>query len=122
MSLTERLRTLAASRAEIEATEERAEAVRAVGCTPVDQLPVRSRARVSGVVRSVTFRPRDGVPALEAELYDGSGTLVLVWLGRREIGGIVPGRRLKAEGLVCMVDGRRTVFNPGYELKPRPGE
>jgi hypothetical protein len=122
MSLTERIKHLAASQAEIEADEERADQVRAVGCTPVDQLPVRSRARVSGVVRSVTFRPREGVPALEAELYDGSGTLVLVWLGRREIAGVVPGRRLKAEGLVCMVDGRRTVFNPGYALRPRPGE
>ncbi|ROS30865.1 OB-fold nucleic acid binding domain-containing protein [Cellulomonas sp. PhB150] len=122
MSLTERLRHLAASQAEIEADEERADQVRAVGCTPVDQLPVRSRARVSGVIRSVTFRPREGVPALEAELYDGSGTLVLVWLGRREIAGVVPGRRLKAEGLVCLVDGKRTVFNPGYELRPRPGE
>lgn len=122
MSLTERLRHLAASQAEIEADEERADQVRAVGCTPVDQLPVRSRARVSGVIRSVTFRPREGVPALEAQLYDGSGTLVLVWLGRREIAGVVPGRRLKAEGLVCLVDGKRTVFNPGYELRPRPGE
>ncbi|MDM7831373.1 OB-fold nucleic acid binding domain-containing protein [Cellulomonas edaphi] len=122
MSLAERLKHLAASQAEIEADEERADQVRAVGCTPVDQLPVRSRARVSGVIRSVTFRPREGVPALEAELYDGSGTLVLVWLGRREIAGVVPGRRLKAEGLVCLVDGRRTVFNPGYELRPRPGE
>ena len=122
MTLTERLRHLAASQAEIEADEERADQVRAVGCTPVDQLPVRSRARVSGVIRSVTFRPREGVPALEAELYDGSGTLVLVWLGRREIAGVVPGRRMKAEGLVCLVDGRRTVFNPGYELRPRPGE
>jgi hypothetical protein len=122
MSLTERMKHLAASRADIEADEERADQVRAVGCTPVDQLPTRSRARVSGVIRSVTFRPREGVPALEAELYDGSGTLVLVWLGRREIAGIVPGRRLKAEGLVCLVDGKRTVFNPGYELRPRPGE
>ncbi|WP_029287746.1 OB-fold nucleic acid binding domain-containing protein [Cellulomonas sp. HZM] len=122
MTIAERLKHLAAGQAEIEADEERADAVRAKGCTPVDQLPVRARARVSGVVRSVTFRPREGVPALEAELYDGSGTLVLVWLGRREIAGIVPGRRLKAEGLVCLVDGRRTVFNPGYELRPRPGE
>ena len=23
---------------------------------------------------------------------------------------------------VCLVDGRRTVFNPRYELQPRPGE
>ncbi len=110
------------SQAEIEADEERRDAHRSVGCTPVDQLSNRSRASVSGVIRSVTLRPREGVPALEAELYDGSGSIDLVWLGRREIGGIAPGRRLKIEGLVCLVDGRRTVFNPRYELRPRPGE
>jgi len=122
MTLKDRLRKVVASQAEIEADEERADAVRAVGCTPVDQLTNRSRASVSGVIRSVTLRPREGVPALEAELYDGSGTLDLVWLGRREIAGVQPGRRAKIEGLVCLVDGRRTVFNPKYELRPRPGE
>ena len=122
MSLKERLKKAVASQAEIEADEERADAHRSVGCTPVDQLADRSRASVSGVIRSVTLRPREGVPALEAELYDGSGALDLVWLGRREIAGISPGRRLKIEGLVCLVDGRKTVFNPRYELRPRPGE
>lgn len=122
MSLKERLRMAVASQAEIEAVEERQDAHRSVGCTPVDQLSNRSRASVSGVIRSVTLRPREGVPALEAELYDGSGSIDLVWLGRREIAGITPGRRLKIEGLVCLLDGRRTVFNPRYELRPRPGE
>ena len=73
MSLKERLKKAVASQAEIEADEERADAHRSVGCTPVDQLADRSRASVSGVIRSVTLRPREGVPALEAELYDGSG-------------------------------------------------
>ena len=122
MTLKERLKKAVASQAEIEADEERQDAHRSVGCTPVDQLSTRSRASVSGVIRSVTLRPREGVPALEAELYDGSGSLDLVWLGRRDIAGIAPGRRLKIEGLVCLVDGRRTVFNPRYELRPRPGE
>jgi hypothetical protein len=122
MSLKERLRKVVASQAEIEADEERADALRSVGCTAVESLPHRTRASVSGVIRSVVLRPREGVPALEAELYDGSGALDLVWLGRREIAGIAPGRRVRIEGLVCLVDGRRTVFNPKYELRPRPGE
>jgi hypothetical protein len=122
VSLRERLHELVASQAEIEAHEERADAVRWTGCTPVEALANRSRARVAGVIRSVTLRPREGVPAVEAELYDGSGALDLVWLGRREIAGIAPGRRLQAEGMVCVVGGRKTVFNPAYELRPRPGE
>jgi len=110
-----------ASQAELEADEERTESNRH-GCTPVSELPERRRATVHGVIRSITLRPRQGVPALEAELYDGTGTLDLVWLGRREISGIEPGRRGSFEGLVCGVGGRRTVYNPRYELQPRPGE
>ncbi len=122
MSLKSRLHHLLASQAELEADEERDQVRRMGGCTPVEKVGDRTRAKVSGVLRSVTLRPRENVPALEAELYDGSGTVDLVWLGRREIAGISPGRRLRAEGLVCLVDGRRTVFNPRYELQPRPGE
>ena len=122
MGFKDRVHQALASRAEIEAGEEREQAARSTGCTPVSNLDDRARATVSGVLRSVTLRPREGVPALEAELYDGSGSLDLVWLGRRQIHGVEPGRRLRAEGLVCTVDGRRTVFNPRYELAPRPGE
>ena len=50
-----------------------------------------SSACVCGTLRSVTLRPRAGVPALVAELYDGSGTVQVVWLGRRQIAGH-PGR------------------------------
>lgn len=122
MGIKQRLKLALASRAEIEADEERVQSARSAGCTPVADVRNRVRVSVSGVLRSVTLRPREGVPALEAELYDGSGSLDLVWLGRREIHGVEPGRRLRAEGLVCVVDGRRTVFNPRYELAPRPGE
>lgn len=41
----------------------------------------------------------------------------LVWLGRRKIAGIDPGRRLRAEGLVSEQDGRKVMFNPRYELR-----
>jgi len=122
MTFTDRVRKVLASQAEIEADEERADALLVPGCCAVDALPDRKRASVSGVLRSVTLRPRDGVPAIEAELYDGSGALDLVWLGRRQIAGIEPGRRLKVDGMVCRVSGRRTVFNPRYELRARPGE
>ena len=80
--LRERIGALLSSRAEIEAVEERAE-TRRQGTTEVADLVDRRRALVSGVLRSVTLRPRKGVLALEAGLYDGSGTLDLVWLGRR---------------------------------------
>ena len=50
----------------------------------------RARVRLQGTLRTVTLRPRGGVPALEAELFDGSGALTIIWLGRRRIVGIDP--------------------------------
>ncbi|MFE7503948.1 OB-fold nucleic acid binding domain-containing protein [Promicromonospora sp. NPDC057488] len=121
-ALASRIAATLASNEEVSDTAERADASKNVGCAAVTSLPPRSRGKVAGVLRSVVLRPREGVPTLEAELFDGSGALDLVWLGRRTIEGIEPGRRIRVEGMVCDVDGRRTMFNPRYELRPRPGE
>jgi hypothetical protein len=88
------------------------------GGEPIATCADRCVVTVSGTLRAVTLRPRAGVPALEAELWDGTGVLLLVWLGRRRIAGISPGRRLTATGRVSTADGQRVVFNPRYELKP----
>lgn len=90
----------------------------AAGVTSIGEAPDRERVRLRGTLRTVTLRPRGGVPALEAELYDGTGTLTLVWLGRRRITGIGPGRTLQVEGRIGIHDGVRTIFNPRYELVP----
>lgn len=109
-------RRLFAGREELEA-EELQETSGAEGATPIAECTGRVRTRVAGTLRTVTLRPRGGAPALEAELYDGTDVVSLVWLGRRKIAGIEPGRRLAAEGLISVQDGRKTVFNPRYELR-----
>lgn len=109
-------RRLASSKAEMEAEELRKD-TGAEGATPIASCGERRRAHVAGTLRTVTLRPRGGAPALEAELYDGSDVVNLVWLGRRRIPGIEPGRRLSAEGLVSLQDGRKVIFNPRYELR-----
>ena len=47
----------------------------AAGETCIADAPDRERVRLRGTVKTVTLRPRGGVPALEAELYDGTGVL-----------------------------------------------
>jgi len=111
------LHRLSSSDATLEAEELREESDR-LGGMPVRQLPDRQAACVCGTLRSVTLRPRAGVPALVAELYDGSGTLYLVWLGRRQIPGIEAGRMLRVRGRVAQRDARPVMFNPRYELLP----
>lgn len=90
---------------------------RQAGCCPIADAPDRSRVELHGSLRTVTLRPRGGVPALEAELYDGSGTITVIWLGRRRIAGIEPGRAIKVEGRVGTQDKMRVIFNPRYELR-----
>jgi hypothetical protein len=76
----------------------------------------REVVRLRGTLRTVTLRPRGGVPALEAELFDGSGVITVVWLGRRRIAGISPGRSIQVQGRIGMHDGVRIIYNPRYEL------
>lgn len=88
------------------------------GATPVADLPRRELVTVAGTLRTVTLRPRAGVPALVADLYDGSGSVSLVWLGRREIPGIDPGRSLLAYGRITTDGEHPVIYNPRYELRP----
>jgi len=111
---------LVRTESELEARELQEDTSR-LGATPIVDLADRSQASVCGAVRSVTLRPRVNVPALVVELYDGSRTLNLVWLGRRRIGGIVPGTYLTAHGRVTYKHGIPTIFNPAYEIKPDRG-
>ncbi|MEU3374294.1 OB-fold nucleic acid binding domain-containing protein [Streptomyces sp. NPDC006711] len=90
----------------------------ATGCTRIAECSDRQIVKVTGTLRTVTLRPRAGVPALEAELFDGTAPLDVVWLGRRSIVGIEPGRKLIASGRISLSHGRRVLFNPKYELRP----
>jgi len=72
---------------------------------------------VLGRLRSVELCPRDAAATLEAELYDGTEGVTLVWLGRRRIAGIEPGRTIKARGRIAVRDGRKVLYNPYYELQ-----
>jgi hypothetical protein len=99
----------------LEAGELKTDAARA-GCQLIASQADRAVVTIHGALRSVTLRPVDGVTALEAELYDGSDSVTLIWLGRRKIGGVAAGRRLKAYGRIGMRDGTRVIYNPRYEL------
>ena len=84
-------------------------------------LAPRHPACVCGTVRTVTLPPRRSVPALVAAVWDGNGSVNLVWIGRRSIAGIEPGTFLRARGRVAEVRGVPTIFNPAYEIGPTAG-
>jgi hypothetical protein len=107
-----------ATSAKVHEAEELQKGCVQMGATPISELRGREKATVAGTLRTVTLRPRAGVPALVAELYDGSGTISLVWLGRRQIPGIEPGRQVIGSGRVTNDGEQRVIFNPRYELRP----
>ncbi len=110
------VRRFTADAAEVHGASLRSESI-ASGASPVAECRVGTPVCVAGTLRAVVLRPLAGVPTLEAELYDGTGTVTLVWLGRRRIRGIDPGRNLIARGRMTQRAGKPTLFNPEYELR-----
>jgi OB-fold nucleic acid binding domain len=88
------------------------------GVTPISELKPRVEGTVVGEIQSMRIVPRAGSPSLEATISDGSGSIVVVWTGRRKIAGVVPGKRLVVSGRggPSGPKGRLLVFNPVYEL------
>jgi len=89
---------------------------------PARDVRWRNRAVLEGRIRSVYVGPVSGSPALEAELYDETGGITLVFLGRRAIPGIEPGAKMRVEGMVGETEGYLAMFNPSYRLLPREGD
>lgn len=112
------LRRLASSNADLEA-EDLQRSVKSSGAVPISACTDRQVVNLTGNIATVTIAPRGGHPSLEVELRDGSGAVTLVWLGRRSIPGVNPGRSVKVlSGRVSCHEGRKIIYNPRYELLP----
>jgi RecG-like helicase len=87
------------------------------GTVRISEAVSRSKARIAGVVRRITVRPLEGQESLEAALYDGTGEVTVVWMGRRSIQGLNLGTKLVVEGVLAekLHAGRRMV-NPSFEF------
>jgi hypothetical protein len=88
---------------------------------PIAETVHREVVDVAGTLRAVTLRPRGSTLTMEAELWDGTGRVLLVWLGRRDIPGVEPGRKIVVHGRLTSVKGERAIYNPAYELQPVAG-
>ena len=110
------LERLTASEEELQAQELQRDSAKC-GAIPAGQCSRGQVVSVSGRLRTVAYTPRTNLPTLEADLYDGTDVVTLVFLGRRSIAGIEPGRQLTARGRVAIRDGRKVIYNPYYELE-----
>lgn len=107
-----RLRT---SDSDLDASELRDMTVR-TGCSAASKAGAGDKVELAGRLRAVTIAGHDGAPALTAELFDGTAVVNLVWLGRRVIAGIAPGRSLRVVGRIALAEGRKVIYNPRYTL------
>lgn len=108
--------SLTTTREQLDAEDERRE--RLEGTVPIADLDPRAAAVIGGVLTAVTYPPAGQAPILRARLFDGTATIELVFLGRRTVPGIEPGRRLRARGTPAVEGGAPVMYNPVVELLP----
>ena len=82
------------------------------GATAVVRCSLGGEVCIAGTLRVGHAAPAGRGPTLEAELYDGTGSVALVFLGRRRIRGVEPGRALVARGRLTKRDGLPDALQP----------
>ena len=97
--------------------EELAETAEASGACHVSDCRRGEEATMLGRLRSVEACPKSAGASVKAEFFDGTDAINLVWIGRRRIPGIEPGRRILVRGRVGDRDGHKVIYNPYYELR-----
>jgi len=88
------------------------------GAQRADECKCGQEVTVLGRLRSVEYGPQDAAATLEAELFDGTEGVTLIWMGRRRIPGIEPGRTMRVRGRLALREGRKVLYNPYYEICP----
>ena len=76
----------------------------------------RQRTKLRGQIVSVNGSETSSVRT-DAVLSDGTGTLVLRFVGRRSIPGLDVGRSLVVEGTPTRVGGELVMLNPLYSFE-----
>ncbi|AOW92474.1 DNA-binding protein [Rhodococcus sp. WMMA185] len=107
--LTEDLEQLDAE--EMAETSQASGAQRACDCVRGEEVTMLGR------LRSVEVCSKSASACIEADFFDGTEQITLVWIGRRRIPGIEPGKTLMVRGRVGERDGQKVIFNPYYELR-----
>jgi amino acid transporter len=87
------------------------------GTTPIGQVRWREQVCVHGRVQAVRVEPLAGSPSVECTLEDDTGSVSIVFFGRRHIEGIQIGATLAATGMAIDHKGRLAIVNPVYELR-----
>jgi RecG-like helicase len=86
------------------------------GSVRIEDAPMRQRVRIAGVIRRMTVFPMKDNESLEAHVSDGTGEVVIRFMGRRAIGGLGLGTKVVVEGVLGEQHGQVTMINPRLEF------
>jgi RecG-like helicase len=87
-----------------------------VGSVRIADAPMRTRVRIAGVIRRLTVFPMQDNESLEAVVSDGTGDVIVRFMGRRAIGGLGLGTRVVVEGVLGETRGQVQMMNPRLEF------
>ncbi len=90
------------------------------GTTPIGSVSWKQRVTIEGRVKIVQVGTKAG-KSLEAQVFDETGGMRLLFFGRTKIPGIVPGAIVRATGTVGEYKGHLALANPRYELLSSEG-
>ena len=86
------------------------------GSVRIGSAPLREQVRIAGVIRRLTVFPLQDNKSLEAVISDGTGEVVVRFMGRRAIRGLGLGTRVVVEGLLSEQKNAVQMINPRLEF------
>lgn len=122
MSLTDRFKKMLTVQPDRASVRERMSDKReqllaqAKGTVHISSLQERQVAQIFGLLQSITLPPPDQPGPFKATVWDGTGAIDLIWLGRRHIPGIDVGTHIIVNGTVGRTGGGLCMMNPEYRL------
>ncbi len=86
------------------------------GTIRIGDAPMRDKVKIAGVIRRITVFPMQDHESLEAVVSDGTGQVIVVFMGRRGISGLSLGTRVVVEGVLGEQRGSIRMINPRLEF------
>lgn len=80
----------------------------------LSDLKMRKKTRVIGVIKTIILDPINH--QFEVEIFDGTGHVTLIWLGKLFIEGFSTDMIISAFGVVSNDENRLVIYNPMYDL------
>lgn len=76
---------------------------------------------VHGFITDMSLYPvdrKEPKPRFQITVTDGTENVIVVFLGRRQIPGVIPGRKINLTGRIILNRQHPMMFNPRYALLP----